>query len=213
MTNFDTIPGPDWIGRFLTALKTNPNVREAARAAGVAATTAYWQRSNNESFAQAWLDCVPGAKMRINRHRSTARTRKRLGGGWRASFLEALAETSNITLSAARANVPTQTVYRVRRQDPVFAAHWRAALFEGYDNLEMELLGYLRDPAPERKLDVAAALRLLAAHRATVARERALHDDDDEQAILESIDRFIDEMRQRRAANAGLIPDRTGDAQ
>ncbi|MGV3553656.1 MAG: hypothetical protein ACO1OD_00190 [Croceibacterium sp.] len=213
MTNFDTIPGPDWIGPFLTALKASPNVREAALAAGIAPTTAYWQRSRNELFAQAWLDCVPGATLRINRHRSPARASKRLGGGWRAGFLEALAETSNITLAAARANVPKQTVYRVRRQDPVFAAHWRAALFEGYDNLEMELLGYLRDPAPERKLDVAAALRLLAAHRETVARERALHEDDDEQAILESIDRFIDEMRQRRAANAGLIPDRTGDAQ
>lgn len=205
--NFETIPGPDWIGPFLTALKGKPNVREAARAAGIAATTAYGQRATNDIFAQAWLDCVPGAKLQVNRHRSAAKARKRLGGGWRACFLEALAETSNVTLSAARANVPVHTVYRVRRRDPVFAAHWRAALLEGYDNLEMEVLGYLRDPAPERKLDVAAALRLLVAHRETVARERALYDDDDEQEVLESIDRFIDEMRQRRAANAAILVD------
>lgn len=37
----------------------------------------------------------------------------------------------------------------------------------------MEVLGYLRDPAPKHRMDVASALRLLAAHKDTIAGERA----------------------------------------
>jgi hypothetical protein len=84
---------------------------------------------------------------------------------------------------------------RVRRE-------WQAALHEGYDMLEMELLGYLRDPQPERKMEVAAALRLLAAHRETVERRRALAAEEDDEALLESIDRFIDDMAERRPPTA-----------
>ncbi|MBO9518041.1 MAG: hypothetical protein J7493_08235 [Porphyrobacter sp.] len=124
---------------------------------------------------------------------------------WRIRFLELLAETSNVAASAERAQVPTSTVYKLRREDPDFAARWLRALHEGYDNLEMELLGYLRDPQPGRKMDVSSALRLLAAHRETVARERRLSEDDDEQAVLDSIDTFIEEMRQRRAANTAIL--------
>lgn len=117
----------------------------------------------------------------------------------------ALAETSNVTASAARARVSTALVYKDRREEREFANKLRAALREGYDNLEIELLGHLRDPQPERKMDVAAAVRLLAAHRATVERERALAEEEDEQAVLASIDRFIDGIRDRRAANLMLV--------
>ena len=54
-------------------------------------------------------------------------------------------------------------------------------------------------------MDVAGALRLLAAHRETVERRRALSEEEDEQAVLDSIDRFIDEMRERRAANTAIL--------
>jgi len=140
----------------------------------------------------------------------TPRQREEAGEGrldkhWRTYFLQALAETSNVKLSAARAQISPSRAYKARREDADFAALWRAALFEGYEHLEMEVLGYLRDPDPARRIDVAAALRLLAAHRETVARERALAGDDDEQAVLDSIDAFIDEMRARSAANAAII--------
>jgi hypothetical protein len=101
--------------------------------------------------------------------------------------------------------VPLRTVYKTRRDDAGFAAKWRAALHEGYDNLEMDLLGHLRAPNPARKMDVASSLRLLIAHRETVARERALREDDDEQAVLDSIDAFIEDMRQRRLANSTIL--------
>ena len=128
-------------------------------------------------------------------------------GGWKRIFLEALAETSSVTRAAERANVPTRTVYKARRGDAGFAAKWLAALREGYDNLEIELLGYLRDPAPGRKMDVTAALRLLAAHRETVERQRALTEEDDEDGLLDSLDRFIDDMCVRREANAAILID------
>jgi hypothetical protein len=54
-------------------------------------------------------------------------------------------------------------------------------------------------------MDVAASLRLLAAHRETVERRRSLTEDEDEQEVLDSIDRFIDEMRERRAANEAIL--------
>ena len=129
----------------------------------------------------------------------------RINNNWRHIFLKELAETSNVAGSAARAGVAPELAYRIRRTNPDFAAQWRASLLEGYEHLEMEVLGYLRNPEPGRKMDVASALRLLAAHRETVARERAFNEDEDEQAVLESIDAFIEDMRQRRAANAAIL--------
>lgn len=116
---------------------------------------------------------------------------------WRGEFLAALAETSNVTAAANTAGVHPSRAYKVRRLEQDFAAQWRLALYEGYEHLEMEVLAYLRGKAPEHKIDVANAIRLLAAHRDTVARMRAMEEDDDEQAVLDSIDAMIDAMRQR----------------
>ena len=139
---------------------------------------------------------------------------------WRTYFLQKLAETSNVTASAGHAGVATSRAYKTRREDPKFAAAWSAALFEGYQHLEMEVLGYLRAAEPDRKFDVANAVRLLAAHqatifKATIVKERAKPDDEeDEQAVFDSIDAMIDEMRERSLANdAALAVPGAGDAQ
>lgn len=128
---------------------------------------------------------------------------------WQRIFMVTLAETSNVTAAAHRACISLSRVYKLRRQDPDFARRWFDALCEGYDNLELELLCRLRSGkvADEdgAKYDNAMALRLLAAHRADAARGRALRDEADEQAVLESIDAMIDAMRQRTAASAGLL--------
>ena len=121
---------------------------------------------------------------------------------WRTYFLAYLVETSNVTAAAKEAGIATARAYRTRQDDPDFAAQWQVALAQGYENLEMELLGYLRDPAPERKMDVANAIRLLTLHRQSVAQQRAPTDDRSEQDVLDSIDQMIDDMRQRAAANA-----------
>lgn len=114
---------------------------------------------------------------------------------WRTYFLQALAATSNVTASAAKAGVSPSRAYKVRRESAAFAAQWRAALHEGYEHLEMEVLAYLRGNDPERKLDVANAIRLLAAHRQTVAQIRSMQDETDEQSVLDAIDHLINRMR------------------
>ena len=101
---------------------------------------------------------------------------------WKRAFLEALAETSNVARAARLADVPSSTVYDLRRRSRDFARQWQAALCEGYDNLEMELLGRLREGEIRRAagakigvrtFDNATAYRLLMVHREARAKEHA----------------------------------------
>jgi len=199
-----TVPGPAWVPAYLAALAETGQVKQAMAVAGVSKCAVYHQRKTNLLFAEAWQARLPPRRSarRVASQPAAGRMRN---SGWRARFLAALAETSNVRTAAARSNVPPGTVYRLKRDDPAFAAGWAAALREGYDHLEMELLGYLRDPQPERKMDVVAALRLLAAHRETVERQRVLSEEEDEQATIESLDAFIEQMRQRRLANSAIL--------
>jgi len=124
---------------------------------------------------------------------------------WRTYFLAHLVETSNVRAAADAAGIVPSRAYRTRQVDPEFAAQWRIALAQGYENLEMELLANLRAPGTAAKMDVANAIRLLSLHRETAARARALADNRSEAEVLESIDAMIDEMRERAAANAALL--------
>lgn len=123
---------------------------------------------------------------------------------WMPKFLATLAETSNVTAAADHAGVTKAHVYKLRREDPEFARKWQAALCEGYDNLEFELLARLRGGSggdgDGRKFDNAVALRLLTAHRESVARERALRDNEDAAKIVESINAKLEAMRERAMA-------------
>ena len=204
-----------WMADFLVALRTNGNVRHACRVAGIAATTAYGARDNHAGFAEAWRAAI-ATKAKAERGFGAltallepAPAPQPLPGKpprhWRPVFLEALAETSNVSVAAARAGVTALRAYRLRRDDPAFAAKWLAALHEGYDHLEMELLCYLRDPAPGRKMDVAGAARLLTMHRETVERRRAMEDGRDDKAVFASIDAFLEGMRERRLANEAIV--------
>jgi hypothetical protein len=130
---------------------------------------------------------------------------------WRTYFLAALVETSNVSTSAKSAGISTSRAYKVKLEDTTFAAQWRAALLQGYEHLEMEVLGYLRGGIPDRKMDVTAAIKLLALHRQEVARERAVTDERSEQEVLDSIDAMIDEMRERSAANEALLAQDIGE--
>lgn len=142
---------------------------------------------------------------------------------WTATFLAALADTSNVAAAARRAQIDVSTAYHRRRQDHEFNRNWQIALCEGYDNLEMELLyrlrtGELKPPAgakrASRTFDNATAFRLLAAHRESAARERARRDHVSAEEIRASIDRKVEELRRRvmdakaqreAAARAGAI--------
>ena len=131
---------------------------------------------------------------------------------WQRIFINALAETSNVKAACETASISQSLVYKTRREDADFARQWYAALAEGYDNLEMELLSRLREGRLEdvdedgnkRKFDIGTAFRCLIAHRDTVAREKGRATLDDEIATMRSINAKIDEIRRREEKAAEL---------
>jgi hypothetical protein len=123
-----------------------------------------------------------------------------LANNWRRAFLARLAETSNVRHSCEHAGVSPATVYDLRRRDTRFAQRWLDALCEGYDNLEMEMLYHLRtgeSAAAATKFNFAVALRMLLAHRETVAREKARRVDVAVEDIRASIECKVARMRER----------------
>lgn len=139
---------------------------------------------------------------------------------WTRPFLAALAETSNVAAAARKAGIDVSTAYQRRRHDIAFNRAWQVALCEGYDNLELELLHRLRTgevkPATgakraARTFDNATAFRLLAAHRDSAVRERAQREQVSAAEIRASIDRKVEELRQRVLA-AKAAREAAGDA-
>lgn len=128
---------------------------------------------------------------------------------WSKMFLAELATSSNVTASAKKAKIPVPTVYETRRRNPEFYRAWQQALCEGYDHLEMDLLLRLRTGEIKRatgaKIGVrtyenAVALRQLAAHKDSVARQRAIRDNETAADVVASINAKLDQMRQRALA-------------
>jgi len=185
-------PRLPWEAAFLDALAKSNIINHSARVAGISPGTVHALRKRNEAFGR---ECA-----RILQRAGSAKTAP-APAQWQRVFLEALAETSNVTASAKRANVAINEVYRARRRNRKFAAQWQTALFEGYTNLEMELLGYLRDPKQERKMDVANALRLLAAHKETAAKEGAQRAHVSAAEVRASIERKVEVLRRQVAAD------------
>ena len=140
-----------------------------------------------------------------------AASRRDSFAGWSRIFLSELAATSNVSAAARKAGVLPSRAYDERRSNAEFNRKWQVALCEGYEHLEMELLRRLREgevkPATGAKrgvraYDNATALRLLNAHRESAAKERAIRDNDDAEAILDSINAKLDRMRERMQSAA-----------
>lgn len=170
----------------------------AARVAGIHRTTVNAHAARDARFA-AELDFVRSTPRRKT---AGAAPQPRRIASKLELFLTRLAETSNVAAAADEAELATATVYARRRTDPDFARRWYAALAEGYDNLEMELLAQLRSgesggAEAKRKLDVATALRCLTAHRESVAREKGRRTLAEEVATIAAINAKIDAMRAR----------------
>jgi hypothetical protein len=133
---------------------------------------------------------------------------RRISRSWRRIFLIALGQTSDIGFACKAAGVSVELAYSARREELDFAIAWRRALLEGYENLELETLYFLRTGKPpfaDTKFDVLNAIRLIKGQADIAARERAAREEDDEQGVLDSIDRMLDGMRERAAANAVLL--------
>lgn len=130
---------------------------------------------------------------------------------WRVLFLDHLAESSNVTESAAKAGISPSRAYKVRREEPEFARQWLAALREGYTHLEMEVVRRLREgdfrTAADEKYDFGSAIRLLAAHRDSAVRGQSQVRDVTAAEVRASIDRKIEDIRRRVAkAQANETP-------
>ena len=136
----------------------------------------------------------------IDADRRTARTTWMTGRKWvrwtkrmKADFLDELAATCNVRESAAAIGVTPTSVYHLRRRDEAFAAGWQVALRQGYEMLEIQLVGHALaggrsgdgaggGPATGAMLDngdpvrppihVDLALRLLREHRDRAAGKR-----------------------------------------
>lgn len=118
---------------------------------------------------------------------------------WRGVFLDVLAETSNVSEAARRAEINPSRAYKVRREEPDFARLWHAALVEGYEHLELDLLARLRagEAKDGPRHDNGSALRLLALHRDAMAHEHARRRNTDAVAARAIIDAKLEELRQR----------------
>lgn len=198
---------PQWVARFLEALRGGKGVRAACREAGVCSSTPYNRRETNEAFREGWDAIQPIDARKAHRTGPAApRDAAKI-----ARFLEELAITSNVAAAAAVADLPTAKVYTLRRTDPEFARAWYTALAEGYDNLEMELLAHLRGSESggaaesSRKFDTTTALRCLTAHRESVARERGRRTLADEVATIAAINAKIDALRARAKEGEAAI--------
>ena len=130
---------------------------------------------------------------------------------WKPAFLAALAETSNVARAARQAGTNTSTVYETRRRSRDLARKWQAALCEGHDNLEMDLLCRLREGeirrAPGTKtgvrtFDNGTAYRLLMVHREAVAKEKAGQANVNAADIRASIEKRMAALRERVLARS-----------
>ncbi|MEL6934449.1 MAG: hypothetical protein AAFO17_15380 [Pseudomonadota bacterium] len=133
--------------------------------------------------------------------KSDAQPRQRLNPRWREHFIEHLAQTSNVTLSAEVAGVSTNAAYRAKANEPPFAQRWLEALWEGYAHLEMEILRRLREGDLQTddasKYDFANAIRLLSMHRENAAKAQSEKLEVSAAEIRASIDKKIEEIRKR----------------
>lgn len=201
---------PSWVAPFLQHLRNGMHVKPASQAVGIGSSTAYRRRDFDEAFRADWDAIRTVAPRATPTGRNSRRDKKRI-----ERFLAELAATSNVAAAAAAADFAVSNVYRLRRTDPDFARRWYAALSEGYDNLEMELLQHLRGldagasealaEAKQRKFDVATALRCLTAHRENVAREKGRRTLADEVATIAAINAKIDAMRTRAKESDAAI--------
>lgn len=205
MDNAEWKDAPAWVPRFLDALRAGNGVRKASREAGVTSSTPYNRRDTDAKFRAAW-DAIQKVDDRRKKRAGPKAPREEMRI---ERFLDELALTSNVAAAAAIADIPVSRVYRLRRENPDFARRWYAALAEGYDNLEMELLQHLRSGETgadaKRKFDTATALRCLSAHRESVAREKGRRTLADEVTTIASINAKIDALRLRAKASDKAI--------
>lgn len=146
---------------------------------------------------------------------AAGQTRNQDEAKWRegaeARFLDALATSCNVRLSARRAGVSASAAYARRRIDAAFRDGWAKAIAQGYARLEIETLERAlngtrrtiehRDGRSEERFDYDArtALTLLKMHRDTaeIPARRERQDTQMSEEEIEELRRKIVEKLER----------------
>ncbi len=89
---------------------------------------------------------------------------------WQTLFLESLRETPNVSLACASCGISRQQAYRVRGDDPQFAALWQEALDKSVDELEQRAFQIAMEG------DTNLLQFILRAHRPETYRETQRHE-------------------------------------
>jgi hypothetical protein len=160
-----------------------------------------------------------GTRVRVRRQKKPAWTRAK-----EKKFLETLAETCNVLLSAKAAKVRPQRAYDRRAKDAAFRASWDRALAEGYAQLEMMMLeralhGVEKtivlksgETSVMREYNDRTALALLRMHRETAATASESVDREDYQEACERIISRLERLREREEGAEGELPVETKGA-
>jgi hypothetical protein len=146
------------MAKAVQALRGGATFAEAAAKAGVAAKTVHEWRRKSRAFAEACAAAVAESdqEMLVFQRGGVARyqlqrsgRRHRFNADRKAVFLEHFAATCDGEAAALAAGVCVSTVHYARRNDPDFAAEWRATKAQSYEHLEAEMIR-LRLEALER---------------------------------------------------------------
>ncbi|WP_116969317.1 hypothetical protein [Blastomonas sp. UPD001] len=133
------------------------------------------------------------------------------------AFLDHLAETSNVSLSAKRAGVSRSAVYRLRASCPAFSHGWQMAIATGYDELEFRMLKTARfgtikpvkrpdgSIGKATEFDDAQGLKLLMAYKQSVEKARADPPADPQSAknVRDQLAATLEQIRERLGTAAG----------
>ena len=142
----------------------------------------------------------PQLKKRAKRDWSKAKAR---------AFLEALADTCNVSEACRRSGVPMTVAYRRRKMDAAFRAEWAEMIAIGYQRLEAVLLQRAfngtervvtrRDGSEERMHEYPnqLGLQLLKMHRETAMEADTEMAPEDVDEIRERIVRKLQRLKKR----------------
>ena len=143
--------------------------------------------------------------------------------GWtkpkEVTFLDALADSCNVTFAAAKAGMSPSGAHKRRRSHAAFRAGWDEALATGYAALEMEMLkralhgvektsvSRTGETTTVQSFDDRTALALLRLHRDRV---QAIDAGPDAEAVEEARERILarlERLREKMAVETKAAPD------
>lgn len=138
---------PRDLAEFVIALGEGATVEEAAQRSELVLSSLYWRRERDPAFAAAWDEAIEKSARPVliavqnKRALQLQKTRRvKFTPARRETFLAHFAATGDETAAAAKAHVSVDSVYRLRKRDPDFAAAWQDALEAAVSRLDAELV-------------------------------------------------------------------------